>query len=224
MGDIVLKCVDEWYHVGHKLSNQAYIIDHNDIIVNLSARTNCLVRTFSSVGYLTKKELFKSLCCCYFGIELMDVYKPQFDIIQRKWRKCIRYTLNVHPWTHNDLLPGLIESPSIDYTIYSRILCFFNKGLKHECEYISFFFRNCLTGLHSYMSKNIFCITNRIGINVEDIFSKSEHWIKQICKPRIVENWQCKMIKELLLCRDRVLHCELSDDDINEFLSYLCTQ
>ena len=74
------------------------------------------------------------------------------------------------------------------------------------------------------MSKNIFCITNRIGINVNDIVLKSENWIKRKCKPNVVENWRCKMIKELLLCRDRVLNCDLSDTDINEILTYLCTQ
>ena len=154
----------------------------------------------------------------------MDVHKPQFEIVQKKWRKCIRYVLSLHPCTHNDILPSVIESPSIDYTIYSRILCFFSKGLKHKCEYVSFFFRNCLTGLHSYMSKNIFCIANRIGMNLNDILLKSEHWIKRICKPNVVENWRCKMIKELLLCRDHELNCDLSDADINEFLTYLCTQ
>ena len=122
------------------------------------------------------------------------------------------------------ILPGVIESPSIDYIIYSRILCFFSKGLKHDSEYISFFFKNCLTGLHSYMSKNIYCITNRTGIEVNDILLKSEYWIKRVCKPNIVEDWRSNMIKELLLCRDGMLDCDLSDDDINELMIYLCTQ
>ena len=154
----------------------------------------------------------------------MDIHKPQFEIIQKKWRKCIRYVLNLLPWTHNDILPQLIESPSMDYTIYSRILCFFSKGLKHKSEYIAFFFKNCLTGLHSYMSKNIFCIINRIGMNINDLWLKSEYGIKRICKPTVAENWRCKMIKELLLCRDRMLNCDLSDEEINDLLTHLCIQ
>ena len=61
MGNKVLDCVDQEFHVGHLLSNQRYLIDQKDLIVGLSAKTNCLIRNFPNVGILTNRTLFKSL-------------------------------------------------------------------------------------------------------------------------------------------------------------------
>ena len=167
-------------------------------------------------------NIFKSLCCCFYGIELVDICKPQYLAIQTKWRKCIRHTLNLHPWTHNDILPDVIESPRIEHIIYSRILCFFSKGLRHESEYVSFFFRHCLIELQTYMSKNVFCITNRVEVIINDLYTKSEQWIKRKCKPVAVQSWKSTLVKELLLRREGALNTNLSNDEITEILTEKC--
>ena len=223
MGTEQLKCVDEEYHVGHLLSCNRYIIDHRDIISGLYVKTNCLARTLGNIGVDAKRVLFKAQCCSLFGIEVMDINKEQFNQIQVKWRKCIRYILGLHPRTHNSLIPHIIESPSVEHQIYSRMLCFFSKGLQHDDKFIAFFFRNCMAGLYSYMSKNIYNILNRLGLSSNDLFIYSQAKLKRLCKSGIEEDWRVSMIKELLLCRDGLLECNISRLEIIELLNYLCT-
>ena len=127
-----------------------------------------------------------------------------------KWRKCIRYILGLHPRTINFLIPHIIESPSVEHQIYSRMLCFFSKGLQHDDEYIAFFFRNCMSGLYSYMSKNIYNILNRVGLSSNNLFTDSQAKLKRLCKPVLEEDWRVNMTKELLLCRDGLLECNIS--------------
>ena len=139
-------------------------------------------------------------------------------------RESIRYLLNIHPRTHNDYIPALIEAPNVEYQIYCRIMSFFHKGYNHVNEYISFFFRNCMMGLYSYMSKNIYCIASRIKSNFTEMMIRPLSWIKNKCRPKVAGQWQTNMIKELLLCRDGTLECQLSKEEINDLITSLCIE
>ena len=225
MGEENLKIVNEEYHIGHLLtdSKNGPMIDHKDTISGIGSKTNCLVRTFPNIGTDAKSVLFNAQCCNLFGIELIDINNKQFDSICIKWRKCVRYVLNISPRTHNDFLPMLIESPSIQYQIYSRILSFFYKGYHHKSSYVSFFFRNSLVSLSSYMSRNVYNIANRINTNFCEIIRRPLSWVKNKCKPKLEYDWRINMIKELLSCRDGTLQCNLSKLEIVELMNTICT-
>ena len=218
-----LEAVNEEYHIGHLLSNGINMIDYRDLISGLGSKTNCLVRTFPKIGVDVKRVLFNAQCCNLFGIELMDINSKQFEQICVKWRKCVRYVLDVNPRTHNVFIPNLIESPSIQHQIYSRILAFFYKGYRHKNEYVSFFFRNSLVCLSSYMSRNVFNIANRIETNVNEILNRPLNWVKNRCKPKLDCDWRINLIKELLMCRDGNLECNLSMIEIVDLLNEICT-
>ena len=223
IGNNILKRVHEEYHIGHLLSDGRNLVDHRNTIIGLGTKTNCINRTFPCVGIDAKRMLFKSQCCCFYGIELIDVNSIQFSELLVKWRKCVRSLLNLHLRTHNYLIPYLVESSNIEFQIYSRILSFFYKGFNHKSEYISFFFRNCLHGLYSYMSKNLYSITNRLDININVIFYQPLNWVKRKCKPVLDNLWNVNLLQELLLCREGTLDCELSPEQITDLIVTLCT-
>ena len=225
MGDSDLKIVEEEYHIGHLLTDgmNRLMIDYKDIISGIGSKTNCLARTFPNIGTDAKCVLFNAQCCNLFGIEMIDVNSKQFDLLCLKWRKCVRYVLNISPRTHNDFLPMLIESQSIQCQIYSRILSFFHKGYHHSSSYVSFFFRNSLIGMYSYISRNIYNISNRINTSFQEIIRRPLNWVKNKCKPKFEYDWRVNMIKELLMCRDGALECNLSKIEIDELLNLICT-
>ena len=223
MGTQDLEVVNEEYHIGHLLNNGINIIDHRDIISGIGSKTNCLVRTFPKIDIEVKRVLFNAQCCNLFGIELMDINSKQFELICVKWRKCIRYLLDIHPRTHNAFIPDLIESPSIQNQIHSRIISFFHKGYLHKNSYISFFFRNSLVSMCSYMSRNVYNIANRINTNINEIISRPLSWVKARCKPKLECDWRVNFIKELLMCRDGTLECNLSMIEIVDLLNEICT-
>ena len=56
-------------------------------------------------------------------------------------------------------------------------------------------------------------------LNANDLFTKSQHWIKRKCKPIPVQSWKSTLVKELHLCKDGALNTNLSSDEINEILT-----
>ena len=154
----------------------------------------------------------------------MDISSKQFDEIQIQWRKSVRYLLNLHPRTHNAMLPHITGSPSPKAMIHSRILCFMKRGLQHKDEYISFFFKNCVTNLHSYMSRNMNIILGQLSISHATMLRRSEAWLKARCKDEQAPDWKAKMAKELIQCRDGALECNLSPEELKQILNHLCTE
>ena len=118
--------------------------------------------------------LFKSQCASLFGIELIDIMSNQFQTLQVKWRKCARYLSDVHPRTHNALVPSIMGTLSVGNQIYSRILCFMKKGLCQKNDYISFFYKNCMLNMHSYMSTNVNIILQYSNLRIDDLITRSD--------------------------------------------------
>ena len=81
-----------------------------------------------------------------------------------------------------------------------------------------------MMGLYSYMSKNVYCILNRLEINMCDISFRPLSWLKNKCVPKVTVDWKVNIIKELLLCREGSLDCPLNSEELNDVLHTLCTE
>ena len=217
-----LKFVTQESHVGHDLSSNGDIINFTELISNLGQKTNCIKRKFVCLDTECRTTLFKSQCNPMFGIELIDILSNQFKTLKVKWRKCVRYLCDVHPRTHNELVPTIMGSPSIEGQVYSRILCFVKKGLQHKNDYISFFYKNCMINMHSFMSTNVNIILQYVNLTQEELRLYSEAFIKKKFKSMVNHDWKSNMVNELLRCRDGVMECGLSSQEINELLTVLC--
>ena len=207
------------------------MINFSDRIWKIPEKTNCIYRNFKGLTSECRSTLFRSQCCKFFGIELIDVSCKQFEDLQLQWRKFVRYLLNLHPRIHNAMLPHLIGSPSpkaIIYSrIYSRIICVIERGLQHEDKYISFFYRNSVINLHSYMSRNMNIILRFLNITYTSMLKKSESWLKSKCKAEQAPDWRAKMAIDLMQCRearDGLIECHLSTEELRQLLTYLCIE
>ena len=162
MGNENSKLVNNEKHVGHNLTNEGNLISFTEMIRKIAKKTNCVHRTFKCLGADCKSTLFNAQYLSLYGVELIDMSFAQFNELQLRWRKSIRYLLNLHPRTHNNLLPHIIGTPTVESQIFSRIMTFVSRGIKHSNAYISFFFKNCIVNMHSYMCHNINVISNKI--------------------------------------------------------------
>ena len=158
-----------------------------------------------------------------FEIEVINILSDQFKTLQIKWRKCARYLCDMHPRTHNVLVPTIMGTQSIERQIYSRILCFMKRGLCHKSSFISFFYQNCMLNLHSYMSTNVNIILQNINLTMEDLKTRSELFIKRKIKSLTTVDWKANLVNELLRCRDGIMDCGLSKIEVVELLNTLCT-
>ena len=222
MGGEDLKSANGEKHVGHNLTNEEYLINFKEMIRKIAEKTNCVHRTFTCLDAECKSTLFNSQCLSLYGIELIDVSSAQINELQLQWRKSIRYLLNLHPRTHNNLLPHIIGTPTAESQIFSRVMAFISRGIKHQSAFISFFFKNCIVNMHSYMSHNINVILNKTGVSMNEIMNKFESWIKKKCKNVEEPNWRSNIVRELIRCRDGSMSCNLSFEEISSLLNALC--
>ena len=190
----------------------------------IAINTNSITRTFKCLDFNSKAALFNTKCCSLYGIELIDVLSPQFTKLQTQWRKSVRYALNIHPRTHNDLLPLLIGSPTLELQAYSRILCFFRKGYLHKSKFISFFFKSAMYEDYSYMGRNVNIITRRMNIQLEDVLGRSIGWLKRNCKKQREPGWRDALLRELMMCRDGLLQCPLTEEELRNLVDWICIE
>ena len=224
IGNDQLKQVTSVKHIGHVISNERDLVQFESIRRQIPEKSYCVNRTFHILYAACKSTLFKSQCCSLYGIELLDLMSDEFQKIQVQWRKSIRHMINLHPRTHNRLLPHVINGPNVESVIYCRMICFAKKGLIHDNGLISFFFKNCLTNMHSYMSRNINVILRKLNIKHNEMLTRSEAWLKRRCKATPAPDWRARMVCELIQCREGSLQCNLDAEQIRETRTYLCIE
>ena len=223
LGGLQLMMSESEKHLGHILSTNRDLIDFNSVINDIKVRSNCIRREFSYLDTNAKIKLFNAHCTSFYGCNLMDISSNQFEQIDRSWRVSVRYLLGLESRTHRDLLPGIVGTMSASDQIISRMTCFFRNGLKHDSDYISFFFMNCKYGTHSYMGRNMNIILRKYEIQWDEIINNSTKWIKKHMKNMTsCMNWKIPIIKELLLSRDGVFDCGLDREEVITLLRDLC--
>ena len=122
-------------HIGHVLTNKGDLINFENIKRQIPEKTNGVARSFKILFSACKCKLFSSQCCSLYGVEIIDIMSKQFRDIEVQWRKSVRYLTELHPRTHNELIPHVVGTPSIQQIMFSRILCFAKKELNHSHTY-----------------------------------------------------------------------------------------
>ena len=173
MNNSILKISNSYTHLGINITNNNnQIIDFNNIIRDLKIKCNIIKNEFSKLSYLTKVELFNSHCMSLFGCCLWKIESKNFQRIQIEWRKCIRLLLNLPYNTHNNLIPGLIKSRSVDVIINNRFLNFYFNGLNSDNELKKIIFLNSWLLNYGSVLKNIAYISRNYRISYLNIFEK----------------------------------------------------
>ena len=209
--------------MGFDIKNNSNIYDLKNIIRDIKVRSNSVRCNFSCLDAYSRCTLFKSQCLNLYGCQLWDLSDKSIKTIELTWRKCSRSVLRLPYTTHNYLIPYLVESNDILTMIENRILNFVIKGIHHDNELISFFFKNSLMDCRcSYLTKNINKIVKKHNLLYVNIFQNIKVKLKNVIN---VENdlWKIDLIKEILSLRDDNNFNFLNVDDLNSILIFLCT-
>lgn len=211
-------------YLGHTLSTTGELIDFSTIIRDMKVRANCIAREFRHLCFPSKAKLFQSMCTSFYGCQLMNIFSRQFQELDKCWRMSVRFVLGLTPRTHNDLLPGLMDTLSAAHQVQSRMCCFFKDGFYHDCEYISFFFKNCISSMTSYMSRNFTVLSRLYDITLGDLDILSRRSLKRRVREMHEDhNWKIPLLKELLYCRDGFLENSLSSEELVTLIDFVCT-
>ena len=223
LDDNVLKYVDKEKYLGHFLGNTGDIIDFSNIARDIGVRANTIIRNFGHLTSHAKIKLFNSCCLSLYGCELWNLYSNKLKIMEKTWRIWCRRIIRINERTHNKLIPGLMGTPSLREMVELRMICFFTEGLQHKCDSIRNMFTNCMNE-NLYMAKNFNYLLFKYNLTIRECFIPKTKLRSLIANKHCNVPYECNVLKELIMCRDNMMDCNLNIDEINCLIYSICTE
>ena len=90
------------------------------MINDMKVRADAIKTNFSCLDSQSKIELFNSQCLSLYGACLWNTDTTFIQKLEIAWRVSCRAILNVHPRTHNFLIPQLMGTPDIKSIVQCR--------------------------------------------------------------------------------------------------------
>ena len=219
-----IRNVSEVEHLGHTLSDKTDYFDLMPLIKDLKTKTNVILSNFYFLDFNSKIKIFNTNCSSYYGSVLTNLQSNKIHDLDRAWRVCVRKLLNLNRRTHNNLLPNLINTRPPSLQFFTRIHSFITKGLKSDSDLIHYIFRNCLLEKESMMFNNLIHISAKLNMNIDSLLLISKNQFKKrvIAIQDNVPDWKILLIKEILSWRDNSIFIQLSPDELEIILEFLC--
>ena len=216
VNNTVVPIKDSVIHLGNKISSDVTERHVDYIVAKFYKQYNLFLSRFGKVSSLVKSQLFATYCCSFYGITLCDLSNTDSALVAL--RKCIRQVWRISPRTHCDLLPHI--SGICNHIFMKRFAKYFNNAMKSENDALKYVFAIAASTPGSPFSNNVkmICDTaNRGYLNGDMELSVS-------CECFSVEELPRKsyFIKELCMVRDGHLQVDLSHNEIQELLDYMC--
>ena len=142
----VVKNVKTEKHLGHSFTsnNHSHLINIDSIIRDIKIRTNTIIDNFRYICWQSKVKLFLSQCSSLYGSTLWRLDDKQSQLLMKTWNICCRRLLGLPPHTRTYVLPHIMNTMPIKYTIMYRMLNLFVSGINHKCDTISMLFKMVL--------------------------------------------------------------------------------
>ena len=207
----IIKNVKTEKHLGHTFTcdNNLHLINIDSIIRDLKVRTNTIINQFKSISWQAKVKVFLSQCSSLYGCQLWRLDDKQIAELVTAWNICCRRLLALPPDTRTYVIPNIMGTLPIRFTIMYRMLNFFISGLNHSSKMIASFFKNALLSNTSYMLQNVNIILREFEIKYCDMFDMNKFKLKKVVESKLdLPDWRSNIIIELLSLRDNQFSCE----------------
>jgi hypothetical protein len=168
---------------------------------------------------------------CLYGCQLWDFSSKDIELFYVAWCKCVRRVWQVPPRTHCDLLHRLSNDLPIEAQLHIRLLRFIHKVIHSTNSCTSLAGKLALSDSMSNTcnSINFLCYSYGIQKNIIQKYSLKEliYEVNYICydKSNTQIDIHAGAIVDAIYIRDNNLNqnSELTYDEINDIISYICT-
>jgi hypothetical protein len=234
IGNNSIETVDSFSHLGHVITDD--LDDSKDIenkCHDLMNRTNNVLCYFRNMDSCVQYRLFKSFCMSLYGCELWSLSSKAIINICVAWRKCVRRVWDLPHNTHCQILPLLCNSLPILDEVCKRCLNFLHCCINSEFDLVRFAAMHGAKfgrSLSPIGHNTLFCI-NRYRSSLYDLFSDSrksiisEYYTSTVSDEimRKVEFLEESLSYRDALFRPHISGCLLSRSEIQDIISFLCT-
>jgi hypothetical protein len=217
-------------HLGHILyGNMAGIVDVDHIGGSFSKCVNIMMANIGSVSSCILGKLFISYCCNFYGITLCNVRSLAFTRLFVLWRKAVRRIFKLPRRSHNLLLPYILDRPSFDLDIHSRVCKFYTSLLESPNLLVQNLAIRCQQQSISNMGKNVSLFYVKYKIDINDYMMSNVSYLKQ-CIYNTVANDHNDELKatgelcnELVNIRDGLMFSPLTYNECKDLIDQICT-
>ena len=165
-----------------------------------------------------QSELFIKYCSSFYGALLQN-----FKSIEKLcvvWRKALRQIWKLPYRTRCDIVACLTDMPCARHMFMQRMLKFANSALNYKVPVIAYVMQNAMSIDSSLLKSNVEYCCKALGTSYDESNnSNAKSHCMKTCKTL---NAQCMTytLKELLLTRDKEMHCMLTIDEVNHISNF----
>ena len=222
INDKLIEVVSNFEHLGSSVVSNGDIFSVDDIIKKFKIKCNVINNEFKCLDTFSRISLFNSHCLSLYGCPLWNLKSCKIERFTTEWRKCCRLIMRVSNRTHNNLIPLIMNTPSLVNIIHERFINFVIIGIGRKNDQINTLFKGALLGCYSFLNKNINIVLGRNNMQYNILFENRKVRIKEKHYPDIL--WKKDIIFELMHMRDNELFDLLSKQEIHVMLNDLCAK
>jgi hypothetical protein len=220
-----LKWVNSFKYLGIHITPD--LKDETDINIKkgqFNANVNYLLASFGKLQSNVLNQLFDTYCCSFYGCQSWSLECKMLHQLRTAYNKAIRRIWKLPYTAHTNVTLSIANKKDLINIVENRICSLYSSMCNSDNQYVSY--------IANVVSK---CRTSRMSVNVDKICKNNgifdrnfEKWHKEQNAQRItVDEYHtvtAQMTKELLLCRENVLHLNnFTVADIDNLTSWLTT-
>ena len=196
-------------------------------IGELYMRTNYVMSKFGCCSSNVRNYLFRTYCTSYYGSPLWSLSQPYINRFYCAWRKCVRRIWKLPAQTHCAFVEHLYGDVNIDMQLLRRFASFYYCALESKNNIVALCAKMCEYS-KSYVAYNrkhlLYRLNNNGSIFKGSLKEMLAHLSTVYSADNIIVN-HASVIIELCNIRDGVMHLdsEITNQELNEFVSFLCT-
>jgi hypothetical protein len=210
-------------YLGHTLTN---MFDHEQqlrkVLCEFYARSNAMLASFRRFELNVRLYLFNMYCCPLYGVLCSSLSDNNMGGLYVAWNKVIRKIVRLPYRTHTALLPQIIGSPHIKFSIYGRFLKFAHHNINSKNPLVRSMSASACRRRTSLFGANLAIVLSGYDITVEDFYLYSFSDVMRLVKRANhvdVNDYRAGFIRELIHLNNTNY---IDRDHFCAIIDYLC--
>jgi hypothetical protein len=215
--------VNKTTYLGHTLTN---LFDHEQqcrkILCEFYARANALLASFRSFDLNILLYLFNMYCCPLYGILCSSLSDNNMGGLYVAWNKVVRKMLRLPYRTHTVLLPQIMASPHIKFSIFGRFLKFAYHNINSKNTLVRSVAASACRRRTSLFGANLAFVLSQQDVTIEEFYRYSPSEVKNLVNRMThvdVCDYRAGFIRDLVYNNNTNT---IDRDHFRAILDYLC--
>ena len=219
-----LPWVEELKHLGNIVqSDNSMTTDITVKRAKFIGKVHSLNQEFYFCNPYVVMNLYKIYACSFYSSSLFDLFGWKLGQLYRTWNKAVRILFNVPMNTHTYLIETISKSLHPKVMLSSRFVTFHKTNISCKKPSVRLLASLASSDQRTSYGRNLRNISNECNIPIDALTNKLVKKMMTYNSPSDDQKWRVGLVNELLEARLGMVEVPLSDDEINDLLSFACS-